>query len=567
MKKFILIKMVGIMCLFAIVLAACGGGTTQGGSSTGNQTIAPPDKQILHEVNEGGDYDTLDPALTNSNGEPLNLIFTGLIGPKDDGSAADQMAASHQASTDGLTWTFTLKDNLKFSDGTPLTAEDVAYSINRTVLPATKSDVSVYLSLLKDYDKASAGKIPTLMGDSIIVKDPKTLVLIISKPAAYFLETLTYPTSYVVERKIVEKYGDKWTDHLEEGGGDGPFKVQSYGHTSSLVLVPNSNYYGPKPKIQKIIYTLGADRDSNYKAYQAGQYDLAPVPPALDDIAKTKPGFQQVPALASRFIGMNYLSKPLDNIKIRQALALAINKDLIVGRIIGSSVTPSNHIVPKGMPGYDANLTGPDGVAGTAGDQAKAKQLLQEGLQEAGYGSVSKLPPMSLTYSVAYKAGADTMSAVVAEWKQVLGVNVKLVGVQANDLLKQEADTVGNAGPLQMWYGVWGADYPDPQDWLTLFFGKGSDHNTFNYGQNKSAAASEQQAVQDQMAKADGETDNATRMQLYNDAEQKIVNDVGWITTYQSSYSYSVNPKLQNWKLTALGFIATDDWGNIYFAQ
>jgi len=134
-------------------------------------------------------------------------------------------------------------------------------------------------------------------------------------------------------------------------------------------------------------------------------------------------------------------------------------------------------------------------------------------------------------------------------------------------LIKQEADTVGHSGPLQMWYGNWGADYPDPQDWLTLFFGKGTDHNTFNYGQNNSSDAAQQQAVQAEMAQADGESDNATRIKLYNDAEQKIVNDVGWITTYQSSYAYSVNPKLQNWRINSLGALATQDWANIYFAQ
>jgi peptide/nickel transport system substrate-binding protein/oligopeptide transport system substrate-binding protein len=118
-----------------------------------------------------------------------------------------------------------------------------------------------------------------------------------------------------------------------------------------------------------------------------------------------------------------------------------------------------------------------------------------------------------------------------------------------------------------MWYGIWGADYPDPQDWLTLFFGKGSDHNTFNYGQNNSSNAVQQQAVQAEMARADGERDTATRIQLYNDAEQKIVNDVGWITTYQTSYVISTNPKLQNWTPNPLGVLATADWANIYFAQ
>ncbi len=567
-RKFRVGGLVSLCCLFAMLLAACGGNAAPNGNTSGNNpALAPADKQVLREVNEGGDFDSLDPALTQGNGEPINLLFTGLVGPRDDGTVGDQLAASHQVSADRLTYTFTLKSGLKFSDGTPLTADDVAYSINRALLPATKSTTTVYLQLIKDYDKITGGKIPTLIGDSLIVKDPTTISIIISKPAAYFLQALAYPTSYVVEKKVAEKYGASWTDHLQEGGGDGPFKVASYGHTTNLTVVPNTNYYNAQPKIQKIIYTIGSDRDSNYKAYKAGQYDAAPVPPSQDPIAKALPGFQHTPALASRFIGMNYLAKPFDNIKIRQAFALAMNKDLVINHVLGPDVvTPSNHIVLDGIPGYNPNLTGPAGVKGTTGDQAKAQQLFKEGLQEGGYSSASALPSITLTYNSAYKAGADTMTSFAAQWKEVLGVNVKLVGVQPNDLLKQESDTVGHAGPLQMWYGNWGADYPDPQDWLSLFFGK-TDHNSFNYGQNTSPAAAEQQAVQAQLNQADGEQDNTKRMALYQDAEQKIVNDVGWITTYQSSYFYSVNPKLHGWKLTPLGVQATDDWANIYFVQ
>lgn len=150
--------------------------------------------------------------------------------------------------------------------------------------------------------------------------------------------------------------------------------------------------------------------------------------------------------------------------------------------------------------------------------------------------------------------------------KQILGINIKAVAEQ-NDQLLQDENTNFGSKKLQMWYGVWGADYPDSQDWLTLFFGKNALHNGFNYGQNSSAAAAEQQVVQAEMAQADAEQDPTARTKLYQDAEQKIVNDVGWITTYQASYVYSVNPKLQNWKLNSLGSIATSDWANIYFAQ
>ena len=270
-----------LLCLLMLFLAACGGS----GNNTTSKTVtaAPADKQVLRMPEEGGDFDLLDPALTFAGlGDPYNLIYSGLVALTDTGTVVDQLAQSHQVSSDGLTYTFTLRSGLKFSDGTTLTADDVAYSLNRVVLPATKSSVSNYLDLLKDYDKVTSGKIPTLIGDSIIVKDFTTISLVISKKAAYFLESLTYSTGDVVPQKLIDKYGTKWTDHLEEGAASGPFEVQSYGHTSSLILVPNARYYGFKPKMQKIVYTIASDRDSNYKAYQAGQYDLAPVPPTLD---------------------------------------------------------------------------------------------------------------------------------------------------------------------------------------------------------------------------------------------------------------------------------------------
>ncbi|GCE05078.1 peptide ABC transporter substrate-binding protein [Dictyobacter aurantiacus] len=563
-KKSVTLGIAGLFLALVVLLSACGG------SSTGN-TNAPSNlasKQVLREPVIGGDFDSLDPALTAGGlGDPINLIFTGLVAADDQGNIHDQLAASHQVSSDGLTYTFKLRSGLKFSDGTKLDANDVAYSINRAIDPATKSEVSNYLSLLKDYSQFSSGKIKTLIGDSIIVKDPNTIDLVISKPASYFLQALNYSTSYVVNKNLTTKYGAKWVDHMEEGAGDGPFMVKSYSHNTGLVLVPNPNYYKEKPKLQELDEIITGDRDSTFKSMKAGQFDLAPVPPALDDANKQLPGYQTSPALATRFIGMNYLVKPLDNIKIRQALELALNRNLIVNNIIGKTVTPSYHIIPDGIPGYNKDLIGPAGITTPSGDQAKAKQLFQQGLQEEGYSSVSAVPSLTLSYALSYKAGADTMAAVANEWKQVLGLNVKLQGVQGNDLISQEFATAGKAGPLQMWYGSWSTDYLDPQDWTTLFFDKGSSNNAFNYGQNNSTNAANQQAVQSELEKADVTTDQAARMKMYQDAEQKLVNDVPYITTYQSSYSYLLNPKLKGWKLFPLGSMATDDWANVYFTK
>jgi len=553
-----------IFGLLAVLMAACG-----------NTTSTPPttnlaSKQILKEPVENGDFDSLDPALTQAGlGEPFNLIYSNLVKLNDDGSIAPDLASSYQVSADGLTYTFTLRSGLKFSDGTALTANDVAYSLNRAVLPATKSTVSAYLGQLKDYDKVTAGKIPTLINDSIVVKDANTIALTITSASAVFLYSLTYSTGDVVEQKTITAYGTAWTDHLDQGAGDGPFKVKSYSHTAGLILVPNPNYFGFVPKLTEIDYIIAADRDTNFKAYQAGQYDMAPVPPASDALASTMKGFVISPALAVRFIEMNYLVKPLGNKHIRQALALALNKDLVINHVINTVtkiVTPSNHIVINGIPGYNKDLKGPAGVVSTTGDQAMAKTLFAQGLAEEGM-TLATFPKLTINYIKTYAAGGTTLNAFADQWKSVLGITIKVVGEPSTQLQTDEGNTIGHAGPLQMWYGVWGADYPDPQDFLSNFFAKGGAYNQSNYGQNNSADAADQQAVQAELAKADVDTNQAERLSLYQDAEQKIVDDAGWITTYQSAYVYVISPKLHGWTLTPLGFMTVNDWANVYFTK
>ncbi|MBE3558050.1 MAG: peptide ABC transporter substrate-binding protein [Ktedonobacteraceae bacterium] len=555
------------LVLLALLVAACGG--SGGGAPTGNTGTstkpapAPADKQVFRYPEFAiDDFGTLDPALVQSASDAyvIQTIFTGLVQFKDDGTVVDQLAASHTVSSDGLTYTFTLRPNLKFSDGSPLTAQDVAWSIDRALKPATKSQVINYLNLLKDWDKMTSGKIPTLIGDSIIVKDPSTIQLIISKPAAYFLQALTYPISYPVQKKLIDQYGEKWTDHLTEGGGCGPFKVASYSHTKGIEVVPNPNYYGPQPKLQKIQFTFSGDSDTTFKAYLSGQYDYTGVPSALYEQYKDHKDFHRTPALVIGYLTMNYLAKPFDDIKVRQAFALALNKDLLVKSVLKNAHSPTNHIVPEGMFGYNKNLTGPLGVTATKGDQEKAKQLLQE----SSY--AGKLPPITLTYYTGSTTTKNVITAVAQQWKTVLGIDVKTTAVDFNKLIEITNGTKGNAN-LQMWYLNWQADYVDPQDWLGVFFEKNADNNLINYGQNNTAVAAQQQAVQEQLQKADVTQDQNERLKLYNDAEQKIVNDVGWIPLFQFNTNTLINPKLYGYKDTPLGITAPDDWADIYFTQ
>lgn len=558
-----------LLGVLALLLVACG--STPAPTNTGSGQKAPANQQVYRMTQAGiSDVQTLDPALSTDlpSATAINLLFTGLVQLDDQLKVRPQLAQSWQQSADGLSWTFTLKPNLKFSDGSPLTSQDVAYSIDRALQPETRSSAAAsYLGLIKDSDKLLAGKVKTLIGSSLKTPDDNTIVIETNQKASYFLDTLTYPTSYVVQKSLIDKYGKQFTDHLQEGGGAGPFTIQQYTHGKEIVFVPNPNYYGPKPQLQKIIMPFYKDVSTAYKAYQTGQVDITGIPSANMDQAKgLSKEFHQTPELTTFYYTMNYLVKPFDNIKIRQAFSLAINRDQIAQSIWKGSRIATYHIVPQGMPGYNADLTGPAGVKATTGDPAKAKQLLQEGLQEMGLSNVSQLPPIKLTYPVGSQDATNEITAAIQMWHTNLGVSVKADPVDFNKLLDETTAATNNPNGLQFWAIGWIADYPDPQDWLTLQFDEGSPNNNANYGQNKTASASQQQAVQQQLRQADVNPDQQSRLQSYMQAEQQLVNDVAWMSMSQRTAARLLKPYVMGLKFNAQGIYPPDSWANVYIA-
>ncbi len=560
-----------LFCLLAMLMVACGSGGS-GNTSSGTTTKAPASQQVFIYPEAGvSDIATFDPGLSTDAPSiyAIDMVFTGLVQLNDKLQVVGQEAASYNEGSDGLTWTFHLRPNLKFSDGTPLTSADVAYSIDRALQPAEKSTVGpIYLALIKDSDKLVAGKIKTIIGDSVMTPDANTVVLVANKKASYFLDALTYPCSWTLEKSLVDKYGKNFTDHLTEGGGDGPFKVKSYTHNQEIDFVPNPNYYGPKPQLQTVRFPFYKESDTTYRAYQVGQVDISGVPAADINAAKNLPNgqFHLIPQLWINYYNMNYLTKPFDNIDIRQAFELAINKTAIA-QAVWKVYIPTNHIVPEGMPGYDANLTGPDGVKGTTGDPTKAKQLLQTGLQQEGWSSVSQMPPVTLTYPSGSTEADNEVAALVQTWQTVLGVSVKAAPTDFNKLLDEITAATNNPHGLQFWGIAWIADYPDPQDWTTLQFDKGVPNNNNNYGQNNTSDAAQQQATQQLLEQADVNPDQTARLQQYNQAEQQLVNDVAWLPMEQVTAPTVLKPFVQGLTFNAQSLIPPNDWGNIFIAS
>lgn len=560
-----------LLSLFTtIVLSACGGG----GNTTATSTAkASADQQILVSPISGySDVQTLDPALTDE--IPLlsinTMLYSGLVELNNKLQVYGELASSYHVAADGTTWTFKLKPNLKFSDGQPLTSADVVYSLDRALDPAVKSPVAPsYLSLVKDADKRASGKISTLIGDSLLTPDKETVIIKATRPTAYFLETLTYQCSYIVEKSIVDKYGNNFSDHLSEGfGGSGPWKVAKYIRGKEIDFVPNEYYFGPRPQLKKVVMPFVSQGDTTYKLYQNNQVDSAPIPSTQLADAQSQLGaqFHKQPLLDTFYLSLNYLAKPFDNIKVRQAFALAIDKDEIARNVFHNAVLPTNHIVPEGMPGYNPALTGPQGQKGTSGNAELAKQLFQEGLKEEGM-QAANVPTVTLT--AASQGAADKRNEYAAlqqMWHNVLGVNVKINDIDLAQLYAERSATLHNPNGLQMHTLDWIADYPDPQDWLTLLFDGNSGKNAVNYGQNSSADVAQQQATQRLMEQADITADPTARMKMYNQAEQSLVNDVAWIPVYQNTNIFARKACVVGIVDNAQNVTPPTDWGNVYIS-
>jgi oligopeptide transport system substrate-binding protein len=561
-----------MLCLLSMIAAACN--NPFGGNSNSKQlTKAPAAKQIFTLPQTGiSDFDTLDPALADdpASTSAVQMIYTGLVGLNDQLEVEPQLAQSYQLASDGVTWTFKLKPHLVFNDGTPLTSADVAYSLNRALLPATKSTVApLYLGLIKDSDQLLAGRISTLIGDSIQTPDAQTLVIVTKQQAAYFLAALTNPCSYVVEKSLITKYGaTSFTDHLNEGGGDGPFKVATYVHRSHLDFVPNKDYYNKQPQLQKVSYVIYPSEQSAYQDYLNNKIDMTGVPANSYASDQKRKDFVQTPQLWINYYTMNYLTKPFDNIHIRQAFALAINKTAIAKTVWNNTVTATNHIIPAGMPSYNAAITGPDGSTNLTGNAKEAQKLLQQGLKEENWSSVTAMPAIQLTYVSGTAASNQEVTAIINDWQKVLNVQVSANAVDYNTLLDQVTAATGNATGIQMWGLSWVGEYPDPQDWLSQQFGKGTVYNNMNYGQNTSSTAAQQQIVQQQLAAADANISNAgQRLQTYQQVEQELIDDVAWLPLEQEQQIFLRNPDIVGIVDNAQSITPPDDWAKIYRVQ
>jgi oligopeptide transport system substrate-binding protein len=464
----------------------------------------------------GAEPPTLDPALTGdaTSAEYVVEIFSGLVYLDRNLKVAPDLAESWKVSEDGKTYTFTLRKDARFHDGRAVTAQDFKYSIERTTNPAVASPTAeTYLSDIVGVKEKLARKVPEVTGVKVV--DDYTVAITIDAPKAYFLAKLTFPTAYIVDKNNVERGGRTWTD---KPNGTGPYKLQEYVRGQRMVLTKNDTFYlDPKPQVDRVEYIIGGG--SAMTMYENG--DLESVPIGISDIERVSDPNSPLnkelstsPQLSTGFLVFNVRKPPFDDPKVRQAFALAIDRQKLVDVVYRKMAIAANTILPPGMPGY----TEPKG-AGTY-DPAKAKQLLSES-KYAG-----KLPEIVWTTSGGGGSTPQGVQAMTAMLKDNLGVTVSIQQTDWATFINQLNDPAKN--PYQMFDIAWIADYADPQNFLDILFRSNSVQNWAAYVNPDVDKVLDQAAV---------EKDVQARFKLYQQAESLILNDYPLVPlTYSDDY-------------------------------
>lgn len=528
------------LSMLLVVLAACGGGATNS-TTNGASTLAA--KQVLRFPNPGiSDSASLDPALgpDANTGQIVSMIYSGLV-RSDINLNVIPDQATWSVSPDNKVYTFHLKPGITFADGTPVTAQTYVYTLTRALLPEVKSGIaSFFEGSIVGADAVSAGRTKTLPGVKAL--DDATLQITLTHAAPYFLEVLTNSLYFPLNKKLIDQFGQgDWPNHVAGiGVGTGPFMVKEWDHKVKIVLVPNPHYYGAKTKLSEVDMYFVSDPSTAFKAYQAKQYDFIwNIIPIDQQTAKSLPGFVRKSLLQSDLLFFQNKMPPFNKAAVRQAFAYSIDKTLLVHAIFKDSVVPAPTIIPPGMPGYQ-----PD-YAGIPYDKDKARMLLQ-----SVYPDVSKVPPITFSYPNGQVTSTEA-DALQQMWQTALGIRVNLRSV---DLVAYNTETAQHS--VQFGFTQWGADFPDPYDWLALNLTTNAANNNGEW----SNAQFDQTIAQAEQATGDA------RINLYKKAEQIAIQDVGWLPIDHQALAAVIPSWLHSVNLNGNG-LYFGDWSNVYILQ
>ena len=466
------LKVAGVSAA-ALGLAACGGSksgsTATSGSAAGS--TAGGVNTAGFTVQYGSNPETLDPALNSAidASNTIITIFEPLLLINENNEVIGGQAESWEASEDGLTWTFTMRDGLKWSDGTDLTAKDFEYSFKRMANPDTAAPYAeTCLGMIDGFDAAQAGD-----PDALNVKasdDGKTLTIVLSYPCSYFDKMAAFAAMSPVQQATVEANGDSWCTSADTFVSNGPYMITDWTPSERIVLSKNPNYVGgwdsSKIVSDTITLLLLEDSSASFAAYNSGEAVLIKDVPTdeIPSLTKAEDGgdFYVDTILGTYYVSLNLQRDAFKDAKVRKALSLAIDRDYVANTIMQGTYTTADSIVGPGIvdeSGYfHDNGNAPYISADYEANLAEAKKLLEE----AGYPNGEGYP------TIEYSTNDAGYHVPLAEYLQQawgdLGITLTI-----NKMEWSSFTPARRAGEFDVARNGWVMDYNDPSNMLDLF--------------------------------------------------------------------------------------------------
>ncbi len=490
-------------------------------------------ENVLHRGNSG-EPQTLDQAHTSINIEAFILkdLYEGLTIYDADGKIVPGAAESWTMSDDASKYTFKLRANAKWSDGTPVTAGDFVFSLARVEDPKTAAGYANILYPIKNAEKVNKGELPlTDLGIKAI--DDKTLEITLERPTPFFLELLAHQTALPVSKASFDKNG---ADFVKPGVmvSNGAFKLTSHVPNDQLVVEKNANYWdASNVKLDKVIFYPIDDQAASVRRFEAKEMDLA-YNFSADQIDRLRASYKEQvhvsPTLATYYYAFDTRQEPYSDVRVRRALSMAVDRDFLAKEIYRGSQIPAYSMVPPGMASY-----GEPAKADFAGlSQLDREDKAIELMKEAGYGEGGK--PLNIEIRYNTNPNHERVATAVADmWKNTFGAKVSLVNLDVSSHYAY----LQEGGKFNVARAGWVADYADAENFLALNL---STNKTFNYGhyENPKFDALMQQSY--------AETNPEARSKLLHDAEAMMMNDQPVAPFLTQADLWLVSNRVKGWK-------------------
>ncbi len=476
-----------------------------------------------------GSPSTLDPAIVRDSTTHLfvSSLFSGLVRMAPDLSINPDLAERWDVDDAGLVYTFTLREGITFQDGRPITAADFKYSIERATDPELHSDTApLYLGDIVGVRDKLAGEATEVAGYEVL--DERSIRITIDSPKEYFLSKLSYPTGAVVDRRQVEELGEEWWQS-EDINGSGPYKLLRWEEESVIILQRYDDYHTPV-KLEYLISPMAAlPGAGGVDMYLTNAWDGLFLSARSLDVVQADPllsaDLRVFNQLTSYFVVLDGTQPPFDDVKVRRAFAMALDREKLIEEIYEGNVQVANGLLPPGIPGYS------EALRGIPFDPDMARELLAESeyaddFPEIFYTTIDRdgEPPLSVQF-------------MIEAWKEELGIEVQ-AALHEGDQYFYELEEIAQ----HLYTYGWVADYPDPENFLDLLLH--SEAHDSRYANPKFDSLVEAARV---------ELDRDARLELFREAEQLLMDDAGIIPMFHVRDFVLVHPHVNDFSISPVG--------------